>query len=312
MKRIVASTLAAALTLTAGSALAAANFRQSTSTTSTDDFGNSNFWAKYYFSTSQWNKQYSYSSDRTVQQSYALATLWGKAEVFGNLQTILSAQGGGYGFRIRTASTGANSYTDIAYGTVSVLGNRLYYVSGNNNCGSNRSCSSYNTSRSMTFFHADDTFVVVYVPVNVEATVRGRAYAGVAGEGYAAKYLGRNDSFYGAATGTLDAGVNVTAELDAFAGIEGVLGAGVTAEVKLVEASVTPTVRSKLVQSATSSRVTTVWENRMPLTISTLDGVVRVHADISPWWSPSTKILDWDGYAWTRNIVNNSGSRYYY
>ena len=307
MRYVTSIGLAIAVALSAGSALAVADFRQETSQHVGDSFGNYNFYADYGYSTLHWNEHHTagnggWSADG--DSSFALATLGANAQVFGKCNQLLLAQAGAHPF------LAGPTFSEQILSTVNVMGNNLYYVSNNDNnaCGG-ASCASWQTSISKTFFTAQATFTVGFVPVTVTASVSGTAYAGISASAYASRFLFIGGSFLGQATSSLSAGAYATAYMSAFAGIPDVLGVGVSSNFRLLGVDVTPTVSAAMIRSSTAN---TQWSNRMPLTISTMNGSAKVWADISPWWSPSQQLISWSGYSWTKDLYNYSGSQKYY
>jgi len=304
----ISSTLLAALmggaTLLAGGNALAQDFEYSLGTyvPDGDEFGNSRFWAKYSYSASE-ESDGRRTGDITTRSSLSLASFWVQTQLFNKLETPIVYQAGGNGLMTKSGSAEAQ-FVDQVYAQAEFDGDEQLYVGFDDTpCeghDSTWSCIEFSKEVSKTLFSASATFMLSFVPVTVEGRATGALYGTLFGSARASKYLGKADSLRANSYASLGAGAYVKATLSAFAGVADVLAVGVTASIKLIDVSLTPTVSS--IQNAPFNAVTNArvkHTNVMPLNLKTLSGKVKVWADISPFLSPSKTLIDWDGYEWT-------------
>ncbi len=309
--RLLTGLIATAGFLASGSAFAVGDFEQPTDLTKTDEFGNYNFYGKYYYSSDQYNEQRTDYQGNVIRRSQAIQSLWAVAQAFGTYVYPINVQSSGYGYHIRQAT--GDTYARYVYASAEFLGDELYREWGTKgSCTGNRACASFETSTTKTLFNAEGHFVVGFVPVTVKARVSGGLHAGLTAEAYSAAYLGTVGTTYTQGSATLNAGASATANLSAYAGIEDVLGVGVTVRFKILAVDVTPEASARMAGPMSNGSINAAWVNRAPLTISTLDGTAKVWADITPLWSPEVTLISWDGYSWARTLYDSSSNRYYY
>ncbi|RYZ03520.1 MAG: hypothetical protein EOO73_27690 [Myxococcales bacterium] len=313
IKKLVSVSCAVAALSVGSSAFAApvGTFWQQSNKVDSNISGNDNFWAMYMYQ--GWESISNFPGSVSAHRDmYTQQQLLGAVQVFGAFKTILvaTARGEAEQYAPNDGSPGTNSRS--AWVAVNFLGNVVYDQTSTTACGSTSysSCASHGTSWEQTFFHAEDTFTVGVVPVTVSADIKGNAYASVKASASASYYLGIKSALLGSTAASFNAGAYVTTKLDAFAGISGVLGVGVTASFKLIDVEAKPVTSNKAAfASAGSSPIQ--WKNEIPVTLSTMGGNVSVYAQISPWVRPTQSLISWTGFTTTTYLLNESGSDMY-
>lgn len=282
-RNLTAAALAAAV-VGVNPAHAAGDYHWETLYRSQDQFGNDNFNARYHWHGSTGAGTVSNWHDACANQWLTTA-----ATIFGSDQTLFEVEAHGGGYSASDTNKGVDSYLRIT------MADKVIHESFEDDA-------VYDKSYSKTFFTASDTFMVGPVPVTVTASIRGGVRAGAEAHGHSNKYLGNAGTWLIDGTAKLYGGADAKAHLSAFAGVPGVLGVGVSSTIGLIDVSVTPETYSRNVGPLANGNAITA-KNRMPFTITSLDGKVEVWAQVTPLLRPRKKLIDWDGYKLVDKLI---------
>ncbi|HMJ11768.1 MAG TPA: hypothetical protein VK524_10170 [Polyangiaceae bacterium] len=265
-------------------------------------FGNFNFYADYSYLSEEgaWGGGPGCPAPTAWYGSDAEQKLTARAQVFGNMQVPLD---------VHSLAGNSNGMQTNTYGKVAMMGNMLFENWGAMGCygDAKTRCVAFEKSLSTTLFQAQYTFTLGPVPVTVKAKITGTLHAGVSALSHSNKYIGKLDSLYGKTAANMDAGGYVTTRMDAYAGIEDVLGVGVTLTFKLIDVGAASASGQTHVAPHLGSTARVIYTNRMPLHIGTMSGRAKVWADLI-FASYSKELVSWSGYTREELLNDESGT----
>jgi hypothetical protein len=259
--------------------------------------GNSLFSSGYSFHSSPyvWHNGYNNGNASISVDSYAQA--WVK--VFGTKQFVFSA----WADAEMDSEDGQAEHDLYAYGQLFVGGTQVLYEIDRDPDGNHVAETGAEDDINQTLFRASYSTTVGPVPVTVRGDITGWARGGTGSE---VSYFFVN----GSAENFLIGNCGIRGRLTAFAGIEDVLAVGVTTSILLLETTIRPTGFANVGLQPSGAGVIARYDigHRAPLTFASLDGNVKVWADVTPFWSPSKTLISWKGIRWTQDLWNDTQS----
>jgi hypothetical protein len=256
--------------------------------------GNSNF----NVNAQAWGRQSvrgSFTDDRPTYETRSEDTHSVGATVFGTEKRLISAATSGL------AESRSGKYASVG-GHFKILGSSVWTADpeANADCPpsdiADTACDGWDKDVLKTFFSAQQTFMVSFVPVTVKASVGGGVYAHLSANTIAMQGLPANKKHHLALiTLGSGAGAFVSASLTALAGIEDVLAVGVTAKFRLIDAAAVSTSRAIHRNDDVLRSFNTKFD--FGFNITSMSGTVDVWAQITPWIKPSTTLISVAGFS---------------
>jgi hypothetical protein len=291
----VAGVMTGALALlSASEAHAAASYYKADVGGTTWVMGNSNF-NVYAQAVGLQTAKGSFTDDRPTYETKSQDTHGIGATVFGTEKNLISAMTSGL------AESRSGKYASVG-GHFKILGSSVWTAEpeGNADCPpsdiADTACDRWDKDVLKTFFSAQQTFMVSFVPVTVKASVGGGVRAHLSANTVAMQGLPANKKHHLALINLgSGAGAFVSASLTALAGIEDVLAVGVTAKFKLIDAAAVSTTRAIHRNDDVLRSFNTKFD--LGFNITSMSGTVDVWAQITPWIKPSTNLISVAGFS---------------
>lgn len=192
-----------------------------------------------------------------------------------------------------------------AYGQVYVAGKQLFYSIDRDGNGDGTAQASFERRLTQTFFSKSYSTTVGPIPVTVRGSVKGTATGGMMARTV-------NMPFSSETTNSVTGRAGVHGTFSVTVGVPNVLAAGVQGYCNFIDVAFTPTAFSNSAFENVNNQILVAYRygHRGPMTISSLDGWLKVFVDV-PFYTYDRKLLDWDGVSWTRNLWNDSTVEHY-